>query len=100
MNRERLALKAVMDLAKRKPSPITGMELLEIGFKTSFFPDKEKGISMMLELAEELGKMADAGQAGVAASAPRILLTGVPVGMGVAQGCAPDRRMRRQRGLP
>ena len=82
MNRERLALKAVMDLAKRKPSPINGMELLEIGFKTSFFPDKEVGIAMMLELADELGKMADAGQTGVAASAPRILLTGVPVGMG------------------
>lgn len=82
MNRERMALKAVMDLAKRKPSPITGMELLEIGFKTSFFPDKEIGISMMLELADDLGKMADAGQTGVAASAPRILLTGVPVGMG------------------
>ena len=36
---------------------------------------------MMLELADDLGKMADAGQTGVAASAPRILLTGVPVGM-------------------
>lgn len=82
MNRERRALKAVMDLARRKPSPITGMELLEISFKTSFFPDKEKGIAMMHDLAQELGALADAGKAGAANSAPRILLTGVPTGMG------------------
>lgn len=82
MNRERLALKAVMDLAKRKPSPVTGMELMEIAFKTSFFPDKEKGIAMLFDLAEELNKKADAGVAGISATAPRILLTGVPVGMG------------------
>ena len=82
MNRERQALKAVMDLARRKPSPITGMELLEISFKTSFFPDKEKGIAMMQDLAQELGALADAGKAGAAESAPRILLTGVPTGMG------------------
>lgn len=82
MNRERLALKAVMDLARRKPSPITGMEALEIAFKTSFFPDKEKGISMMLDLAEETGRKADAGESCFSADTPRILLTGVPIGMG------------------
>ena len=82
LNRERLALKAVMDLAKRRPSPITGLEMLEIAFKTSFFPDKEKGIAMLLELAEEIGKKAEAGESGFPADAPRILLTGVPTGMG------------------
>ena len=82
MNRERLALKAVMDLAKRKPSPITGMEMLEVAFKTSFFPDKEKGIAMMMELAEEIAKKADAGEKCFSADTPRILLTGVPTGMG------------------
>lgn len=82
MNRERLAIKAVMDLAKRKPSPITGMEILELAFKTSFFPDKEKGIAMLTDLAEEIGKKADAGESCLPADAPRILLTGVPTGMG------------------
>lgn len=82
MNRERQALKAVMDLAQRKPSPISGVELVEIAFKTAFFPDKEKGIAMMLDVAQELGRMADAGEATTSPSAPRILLTGVPVGMG------------------
>lgn len=44
----------------------------------------------MLELADELGKMADAGQTGVAATAPRILLADCARGHGLAQGCAPD----------
>lgn len=82
MNRERLAIKAVMDLARRKPSPITGNELVEVGFKTSFFPDKEVGIAMMEALAEEIGRRADAGEACYAENTPRILLTGVPVGLG------------------
>lgn len=81
MNRERLALKAVMDLAQRKPSPITGQELVEICFKTSFFPDKEVGIRMLHTLADELGALA-AEQPAANGHKPRILLTGVPVGMG------------------
>jgi benzoyl-CoA reductase/2-hydroxyglutaryl-CoA dehydratase subunit BcrC/BadD/HgdB len=82
MNRERMALKAVMDLAQRKPSPISGVELVEVAFKTSFFPDKEAGIEMRLALAEDLGRRADAGETACADSTPRILLTGVPVGLG------------------
>ena len=82
MNRERMALKKVLDLAKRKPSPITGMEMVEVAFKTSFFPDKEVGIAMMEALADEIGKRADAGESCYAENTPRILLTGVPVGMG------------------
>ena len=82
MNRERLALKTLMDLARRTPSPITGMELVELAFKTSFFPDKEVGIQMLLEVAEEMGRLGDEGKSPVSPSAPRILLTGVPVGMG------------------
>ncbi|QQG64411.1 double-cubane-cluster-containing anaerobic reductase [Desulfobulbus oligotrophicus] len=81
MNRERLALKAVMDLAQRKPSPITGQEMVEIYFKTSFFPDKEVGIKMLQNLADELGAMDIETETGKE-SAPRILITGVPIGVG------------------
>lgn len=82
MNRKRRALKAVLDLAKRKPSPITGMEMVEIGFKTAFFPDKEKGIALLEALAKDIHARAEAGETVTTAAAPRILLTGVPVGMG------------------
>ncbi len=82
MNRERMALKSVLDLAMRKPSPITGMELVEVGFKSSYFPDKEMSITMLEALAKEVGERADMGECCYSEKAPRILLTGVPVGMG------------------
>ncbi len=82
MNRERAALKQLFDLAKRRPSPVTGMEMVELGFKTSFFPDKEKGIAMVLEAAEEMARLAEAGEGNVDPAAPRVLVTGTPVGMG------------------
>ncbi len=82
MNRERKALKSVLDLAMRKPSPITGMELVEVGFKTSYFPDKEVSIAMLEAVAKEMGERSDTGEACYAEDTVRILLTGVPVGMG------------------
>lgn len=82
MNRKRRALKSVMDLAQRKPSPITGMELLEIGFKASFLVDKEFAVTSLEAVAKEIGERADAGEVCYKENTPRILLTGVPVGMG------------------
>ena len=82
MNRERSALKRVMDCAKHKPSPITGMQLIEMAFKTSFFPDKEVGIAMLEEVAGELEEMNAKGLSPFTEKTPRILLTGVPMGMG------------------
>lgn len=82
MNRERLLLKRLMDLARQKPSPITGMQLLEIKFKLGFFPDKEEGLALVEEIVGELEALAASGHAAHAEDAPRILLTGVPVGLG------------------
>ncbi len=82
MNRERMLLKRLMDLAKNQPSPISGMDLLQIKFKLGFFPDKEQGLAVVEEIVEELEELARAGHAAHPADAPRILLTGVPVGLG------------------
>lgn len=81
-NRERKSMKRVMDAARHRPSPITGMQLLELAFKTSFFPDKEVGIAMLNDVAEELEDMNAKGLSPFTPETPRILLTGVPVGMG------------------
>ena len=78
-NRLRRALKDVLDLAKRKPSPLTGMDLLDICFRASFMPDYEQAIALLQDIAAEIGG-ADAGT--VSPDAPRILLTGVPAGLG------------------
>lgn len=81
-NEERSARKALMDLPRMKPSPISGMELLTIKYKTGFFMDKKKGIALIREFVEEFQRRALEGECPFTASTPRILLTGVPVGLG------------------
>ena len=78
-NRFRRALKSVLDLAKRKPSPLSGMQLLEIAHRASFVPDWDKASELLEDIAREVG--AD-NESPFAESAPRILLTGVPIGLG------------------
>lgn len=79
MNEERMALKALMDVAKVKPSPIRGTDMLAVNFKTGFFADKAKGIALIYELIDEISQN---GKSPFTEHAPRILLTGVPVGLG------------------
>ncbi|WP_294446542.1 double-cubane-cluster-containing anaerobic reductase [uncultured Mailhella sp.] len=78
-NRFRRALKSVLDLAKRKPSPLSGMELMEIAHRASFVPDWDKATELLEDIAREVDA---SGESPFTASAPRILLTGVPVGLG------------------
>lgn len=82
MNRERRAQKRLMDVTKAKPSPLTGMELIEILFKTGFFADKEKGIAIMNEIADACETLSRDGESPFTEKTPRILMTGVPVGLG------------------
>jgi benzoyl-CoA reductase/2-hydroxyglutaryl-CoA dehydratase subunit BcrC/BadD/HgdB len=82
LNKERRTFKALMDLARDKPSPVSGMELLEIMFKTGFFADKEKGIALLEEIIAEIKTRADSQPPRFNEATQRILLTGVPVGMG------------------
>ncbi len=58
-NRLRRALKDVLDLAKRKPSPLTGMDLLDICFRASFMPDYEQAIALLQDIAAEIGRASD-----------------------------------------
>lgn len=78
-NRLRRALKDVLDLAKRKPSPLTGMDLLDICFRASFMPDYEQAIALLQDIAAEISRASDGA---VSPDAPRVLLTGVPTGLG------------------
>ncbi|HCY88364.1 MAG TPA: hypothetical protein DHV36_24720, partial [Desulfobacteraceae bacterium] len=74
MNRERAAKTRLMDVTRAVPSPLTGMELLEILFKTGFFADKEKGIALMNEIADACEAMTRDKVSPFSPSAPRILL--------------------------
>jgi benzoyl-CoA reductase/2-hydroxyglutaryl-CoA dehydratase subunit BcrC/BadD/HgdB len=81
MNRERSARKALMDVNQMNPAPLRGSQLLEILFKIGFLADKEKGIVLMEEVIGEAKKGALRSQ-NAQAGRKRILLTGVPVGVG------------------
>ncbi|MCI7568559.1 MAG: 2-hydroxyacyl-CoA dehydratase family protein [Desulfovibrio sp.] len=78
-NRLRRALKNVLDLARRKPSPLSGMDILSLCFRASFMPDYEQCIALLDDIAAEIGR---ATPDSLPAGGPRILLTGVPTGMG------------------
>lgn len=78
-NRLRHALKEVLDLARHKPSPLSGMELLSLCFRASFMPDYEQCISLLNAITAEIGEVSPTA---LPPEGPRILLTGVPVGMG------------------
>lgn len=82
MNRERRALKALMDLPRIAPSPVSGMTMLEMLFKLGFFSDRETIITLAEDVVREVRGAAAAGTLPVRGAVPRILLTGVPVGMG------------------
>ncbi|MBF0469225.1 MAG: 2-hydroxyacyl-CoA dehydratase [Desulfamplus sp.] len=82
LNNERKAKKRLMDVAKAKPSPLTGMELVEILFKTGFFADKQKGIDLMNEIADVCLQLIEKKESQYTTETPRILLTGVPIGLG------------------
>ena len=82
MNRERGARKALMDLGKIDPAPLNGSQVLEILFKIGFMADKEKGISLMEEVVSQAQNGAFRSADAAIGKGKRILLTGVPVGLG------------------
>lgn len=82
MNRERQARKSLMDVNKAKPAPLKGTQLLEILFKIGFLTDKEKGISFMEAVTAEAQKGTFLEDTPSPGKGTRILLTGVPVGLG------------------
>lgn len=79
MNRLRIALKNVLDTAKRPNPPLSGMQLLEITFRLSFMSDKEAAIRLLDDLYEELKSVPEDSNA---PKKPRLYVTGVPMGLG------------------
>lgn len=82
MNDERRSLKELQDMCKVKPTPLSGMDLLTVLFMRGFSEDKRVSIAKVDELTAKLKEMAAAGVSPFTEKTPRILLTGVPVGLG------------------
>lgn len=82
MNEERRSLKDLQDIAKLKPSPISGLDLLMVLYNRGFSVDKQEVVLMVDRLTLELQELYSQGLTPFDTKTPRILLTGVPVGIG------------------
>jgi benzoyl-CoA reductase/2-hydroxyglutaryl-CoA dehydratase subunit BcrC/BadD/HgdB len=82
LNEERRSLQALQDVCMRRPAPISGMDLLTVLHNRGFSVDKRAAVVLLDRLTAELLQLSDQGKSPFAVSAPRILLTGVPVGLG------------------
>jgi benzoyl-CoA reductase/2-hydroxyglutaryl-CoA dehydratase subunit BcrC/BadD/HgdB len=82
MNEERRSLKDLQDVCKHIPAPISGMDLLTVLHNRGFSIDKQEAIQLVDRLTAELRQMAEQGTSPFTAATPRILLSGVPVGIG------------------
>ncbi|MGF7059433.1 double-cubane-cluster-containing anaerobic reductase [Brassicibacter mesophilus] len=82
MNRERKAMKRLHQLNAHKPAPLTGMDMMLAQWLKGFNVDKEAGITLIEKLIEEVEGQMEKGIYAFDEKAPRILLTGCPIGSG------------------
>ncbi|SET33436.1 Benzoyl-CoA reductase/2-hydroxyglutaryl-CoA dehydratase subunit, BcrC/BadD/HgdB [Natronincola peptidivorans] len=81
-NRERAAMKKLHQLNAHKPAPLTGMDMMLAQWLKGFNVNKEAGIQLIEDLIKETEEQMAAGKFAFDENAPRVLLTGVPIGSG------------------
>lgn len=78
INQEKQAMKDMFDLNQADPPPLSGMDLLNVAWSRGFSSDKEELIGGLHRLViDAAGQKTSQGT-----KAPRVLLTGCPVGLG------------------
>jgi len=82
MNEERRSLHEFQDVCRYNPAPISGMDMLTVLHNRGFSIDKREAIELIDRLTAELLEMAKKGISPFTSATPRILLSGVPVGIG------------------
>lgn len=82
MNRERDAMKRLHKLNAHKPAPLSGMDMMLAQWLKGFNVDKESGINLIERLIAEIEDRMEKGIYAFDETAPRILLTGCPIGAG------------------
>ena len=78
INQEKRAIKAMFNLNRADPPPLSGMEILTAAWSRSFSSDKGEMIHNLNGLVEEVVHKPKKGRG----KAPRVILTGCPVGLG------------------
>jgi len=82
LNRQRKAKQMLMDLGKQDPAPLQGSLMLEMLFRVGFLADKENTIALLQEIVEAAARGIFRSESVHGRRRKRILLTGVPVGVG------------------
>jgi benzoyl-CoA reductase/2-hydroxyglutaryl-CoA dehydratase subunit BcrC/BadD/HgdB len=82
MNRERNAMKRLHKLNAHKPAPLAGTDMMKAQWLKGFNIDKEAGIELIERLIAEVEDRVEKGIYAFDEKAPRVLLTGTPIGVG------------------
>lgn len=78
IDRERRMVKAIYDLNRQDPPPLSGLDLINITWSKGFSSDRNEVFRLLAEVYETLKR----GNYPCRKPGPRILLTGCPVGIG------------------
>lgn len=79
-NEERSLLKEFYELGKFCPPPLSGLQMLQVLYGAGFKMDKVQQNNDMRMLIDRIKSEYEAGSRPVAADAPRVLVTGCPIG--------------------
>lgn len=79
-NEERRVLREFHELGKLSPPPVTGTDLFQVIYGTEFRFDKHEQKQYLKNIIEEVKRNGGNSQRLVSENAPRILVTGCPIG--------------------
>lgn len=79
-NEERRILKEFYELGKLCPPPITGQEMFQVLYGSEFKIDRAQKKEYIATMTKEIKENYEKGEKKIPISAPRILITGCPIG--------------------
>ena len=79
-NEERKLLNEYYDLGKLQPSALTGMELYQVSYQAQFKFDRNELKKSLRQVIDDTKERYEKGECPVKKDAPRILITGSPIG--------------------
>jgi len=81
-NKKRRLLKEIAGFCRERPVPVSGMDMMTVMESKSFTVKPDDYISALQQLVHELEAIKREGKSACSPEAPRVLLTGCPVGKG------------------
>lgn len=81
-NRMRRLIRRISRFQAAERVPITGLDMMVVMETKSFFVDPEKYLALLETFVEEMESIAASGYSAFEPDAPKILLTGCPIGRG------------------